>query len=200
VSHDANAVKSLCDRAILLNHGELLFDDIPDRVIKFYSNLLAKKEDEDLEPDMVRRSGNGKVRIKSVQLFNSHGAPVNTFIVAEEVTVRITIEAFSDVPSPSIGFSFHDRLGNEVFGVNNFCLNYELPNLKKGDVRTISYKLCLDIGINIYSVSASCHPLDSHLIENYDWVNDAFVFKTVQNPAYHFTGMTRLSASVDSFK
>jgi hypothetical protein len=42
--------------------------------------------------------------------------------------------------------------------------------------------------------------MDSHLIENYDWVNDAFVFKMVQNPAHHFTGMARLSATVDSFK
>ena len=200
VSHDANAVKSLCDRAILLNDGELLFDDIPDRVIKFYSNLLAKKDGEELEPDMVRRSGNGKVRIKGVQMFNSHGAPANNFIISEPVTVSITVEAFADVPSPSIGFSFHDRLGNEIFGVNNFCLNYELPNFKKGDIKTISYKMNLDIGINIYSVSASCHPQDSHLIENYDWVNDAFIFKTVQNPAYHFTGMARLTATVDSFK
>jgi lipopolysaccharide transport system ATP-binding protein len=200
VSHDANAVKSLCDRAILLNSGELLYDGRPDDVVKYYSNLLAKKEGEELEPDMVHRSGNGKVRIKSVQMFNSHGAPVTTFIIAEPATIHITIEAFSDVPSPSIGFSFHDRLGNEVFGVNNFCLDYKLPDLKKGEVRTIAYKLVLDIGVNIYSVSASCHPMDSHLIENYDWVNDAFVFKMVPNPAYHFTGMARLTATVDSFK
>jgi len=197
VSHDANAVKSLCDRAILLNQGNLLIDDTPDNVIKYYSNLIAKKENEEHESDMSHRSGNGKVRIKNVQMYNSHGAPANTFIIGQQATVSITVEAFSDVPSPSIGFSFHDRLGNEIFGINNYCLGYKLPDFKKGDIKTISYSLNLDIGLNVYSVSASCHPLDSHLIENYDWINDAFVFKTVMNPEFHFTGMARLAAQVN---
>ncbi|HYG88460.1 MAG TPA: ABC transporter ATP-binding protein [Azospirillum sp.] len=40
VSHSANQIVDLCDRAILLDHGELLYDGPPRRAINFYHRLL----------------------------------------------------------------------------------------------------------------------------------------------------------------
>jgi lipopolysaccharide transport system ATP-binding protein len=40
VSHSASQVVDLCDRAILLDHGELLYDGRPRRAINFYHRLL----------------------------------------------------------------------------------------------------------------------------------------------------------------
>ena len=43
VSHDMNAVKILCDKALLLDHGLKVEEGEPDKVINTYNFLLAKK-------------------------------------------------------------------------------------------------------------------------------------------------------------
>ena len=45
VSHSAAQVVELCDRAILLDHGELLYDGPPRRAINFYHRLLYTPAD-----------------------------------------------------------------------------------------------------------------------------------------------------------
>ena len=44
VSHDPGAIKSLCDRAILLDAGGIRADDRPDTVLDYYNALVAEQE------------------------------------------------------------------------------------------------------------------------------------------------------------
>ena len=44
VSHDTNSVKNLCNRAILLERGELLYEGAPNDVVNIYSKLIASPE------------------------------------------------------------------------------------------------------------------------------------------------------------
>src|SRR6266550_1435559 len=44
VSHDPTAVKSLCDRALLLDRGVLAKDGAPDQVLDYYNAIIAKRE------------------------------------------------------------------------------------------------------------------------------------------------------------
>ncbi len=44
VSHDKQAIQSICDRAILLNQGEVAMEGEPEAVMDFYNALLADKE------------------------------------------------------------------------------------------------------------------------------------------------------------
>lgn len=196
VSHDANAVKTLCDRAYLLHRGSVLTEGKPDFVIKYYNNLLALEEGKEPEAEIAERSGNGKIRIRKVRLLNSCDTPTSSFFVGENVKVLVEIEAFEDVKSPTVGISLHNRLGIELYGINNHNLGFEIGDVKKGDRKTIIYNIKLNLGLDTYSVSASCHPEDTHLIENYDWVNDAFSFKIISHPNYKFVGACLLSTEV----
>lgn len=45
VSHDANTVKQLCDKVVLLSHGALLAQGVPKTIIDLYEGLVAKKTD-----------------------------------------------------------------------------------------------------------------------------------------------------------
>ena len=45
VSHDANTVKHLCDKAVLISHGVLLSQGMPKTVIDLYQGLVARKTD-----------------------------------------------------------------------------------------------------------------------------------------------------------
>ena len=47
VSHDLNSLKLLCDRVILLNHGELVDDGNPEDIINQYNFLISKLNDKE---------------------------------------------------------------------------------------------------------------------------------------------------------
>src|SRR5436190_20641545 len=44
VSHDPGAVKTLCDRAILLDRGVVVRDGRPDDILDYYNAIIAKRE------------------------------------------------------------------------------------------------------------------------------------------------------------
>ena len=70
VSHDPGAIKSLCDRAVLLDAGRIVADDVPDQVLDLYNALVAERENSTFEavaaPVGERgvgvRSGDGRAR------------------------------------------------------------------------------------------------------------------------------------------
>lgn len=61
VSHDTNSVKNLCNRAILLERGELLYEGAPNDVVNIYSKLIASPEGIDsVREDIAKlRAGEG---------------------------------------------------------------------------------------------------------------------------------------------
>src|SRR5207302_3417715 len=44
VSHDAAAVRALCSRAILLNHGQMIADGAPAEVLNRYQEIVMERE------------------------------------------------------------------------------------------------------------------------------------------------------------
>ena len=73
VSHDAQAVERLCDRAVLLRQGEVAFDGPTETAIAAYRTLLA----DDANPDEVeaglREWGSGEARIVAAELLDGDG-------------------------------------------------------------------------------------------------------------------------------
>jgi ABC-type polysaccharide/polyol phosphate transport system ATPase subunit len=67
ISHDLAAVRSLCDRAILLNHGRLIGEGSPSAVIAQYSKLSGER------PREQRDTPRGKRRAAQVTSFSFLG-------------------------------------------------------------------------------------------------------------------------------
>ncbi len=62
VSHDTNSVKNLCNRAILLERGELLYEGDPNDVVNVYSKLIASPEGIDsVREDIAKLRAGGKL-------------------------------------------------------------------------------------------------------------------------------------------
>ncbi len=60
VSHSKSAITDLCDRAILLDNGELLLQDTPDLVMSEYSRLVetSPKESQKIGSEIRHQAGN----------------------------------------------------------------------------------------------------------------------------------------------
>ncbi len=88
VSHDAQAVERLCDRAVLLRQGELAFDGSTREAIAAYRRLLGRRTSpEELEAGL-REWGSGEARIVEVSLVDDAGDERAQFASGEAVLVR----------------------------------------------------------------------------------------------------------------
>jgi lipopolysaccharide transport system ATP-binding protein len=202
VSHDAAAVKTLCDRAILLDKGDQLLDDNPENVINYYNALIAQKE-KDLEIKQIEsqqkitttRSGNGKAKIRSIEIFNEQNESSRAFLVGEVATITCKIEYFAKVDEPTFGLVIRDRLGNNIFGTNTFYLShtYNTPGLIE-----ITFKIKLNLGLGSYSLTLASHSRSSHVEDNHDWWDNSIIFEMIPANHYQFVGVSYLPIEVFS--
>src|SRR6202795_5049403 len=73
VSHDAQAVERLCDRAVLLRQGSDAFDGSTPEAIAEYRRLLAADASPDELEGGLREWGSGEARITSASLLDDDG-------------------------------------------------------------------------------------------------------------------------------
>src|SRR3954471_18102029 len=89
VSHDAQAVERLCDRAVLLRQGEVAFDGPTTEAIGAYRRLLAADANPDELEAGLREWGSGEARILSAELLDGDGDARAQFASGEPLTVRL---------------------------------------------------------------------------------------------------------------
>jgi lipopolysaccharide transport system ATP-binding protein len=200
VSHDAAAVKSLCDTAYLLHEGSVIDQGSPDQVFNHYNNLIAAKTDALMSrtaEQMRHRYGTGKILIETCRIENQAGVITDTVTTGETTKIHIRFRANQTVSSPTIGISIRDRLGIEIFGINNHNLGADFGEIPANSEWCVTYTVQMNLGRNTYSIAVSAHPEDTHLIECYDWINDACVFRVVPSPQFKFVGACLLQSEVN---
>ena len=207
VSHDPGAVKSLCDRAVLLDRGTLIDQGSPEKVLDYYNALIAKKnKDEEIKQvetipgRSVTRSGSGKARIESVDMLNGSEQPARAFVVGETARIRCRCVFLADVQSATVGILIRDRLGNDVFGTNTHHLNIENSDYKSGERVTTGFIIQLNLGSGNYSVSVAVHSGSNHLADNWDWWDNCVAFQVIPAHTFQFIGLAALPTQVEIVK
>lgn len=194
VSHDPGAVQSLCDRAILLEGGRLLMDGGPSEVMDYYNALIAAKENESVE---VRQLASGKAQTvsgtreaiaESIGLFNAAGESVEFVNVGEAVELRVQARIHGSIPRLVFGYMIKDRLGQPVFGTNTHHTRQTLENLEDGQLVEYRIAFPMNFGPGSYSVSTALCSTETHLVNNYEWRDLAFLFTVANQNRDFFVG------------
>lgn len=203
VSHDLGAIKSLCDRAILLDNGNLIADSSPEFVLDYYNALISAKEkanpifQNNIEAAKVAvRSGNGKAKIEFIDMINAEGEACRVFKVGETATLKCKVRYFELVKEPTVGIIIRDRLGNDIFGTNTDNLKHPIP-IGVGFMH-IEFKLQLNLGHGSYSITIASHAASSHMEENHDWWDNALIFEILLHEQQPFIGVSYLPLTVTS--
>jgi ABC-type polysaccharide/polyol phosphate transport system ATPase subunit len=111
VSHDAQAVERLCERAVLLRKGEVAFDGSTQEAIAEYRRLLAADANPEELAAGLREWGTGEARIVSAELLDADGDARSQFAAGEPVTVRLVVAADTDVAPPRVSLELRDDGG-----------------------------------------------------------------------------------------
>lgn len=199
VSHDPGTVKTLCNRAILIDNGIMIKEGDPQFVFDYYNAMIAKKsKDEEIKQienkhgKMVTRSGSHDAYIDNFEMYNDKNTPTRAFSVGEFARIRCNVYCKTKIVQPTFGILIRDRLGNDIFGTNTYHLQYKSATYHSGDVIDVEFVLKLNLGIGNYSLCLAVHTGDTHLEINYDWWDQCMVFQIVPKDSYLFVGVASL--------
>jgi lipopolysaccharide transport system ATP-binding protein len=198
VSHDKGAIQSICDRAILLNGGELAMEGAPEAVMDYYNALLAERGDyrvhqEKQEDGKTKTlSGTGEARLVEVALLDEQGRQLEAVAVGQPITLRIRFRAEVALPEVVLGYQIKDRLGQAIFGTNTAYLGEPLQDLKSGETVEYRFRFPAALGEGTYAVSVALHTSETHVLRNYEWQDLAVVFTVINQNQCRFVGSSWL--------
>ncbi len=203
VTHGLADVRTLCDRVILLDKGTVLKDGAPDEVVDFYNALIAAKENEVLNVEqrrakdgwLVTKSGSGKARIRKLELLDAiSNLPMSAVLVNQKLNLIASVEIVRDIPALVLGYMLKDRAGHLVWGSNTWHTRQKTEALKAGSLVTFSMQFTCTLGPGSYSFSPALVSSDTHLVDNYEWTDNALVFDVINGDLPFFVGTNFLNA------
>jgi len=203
VTHSMADIRALCDRAILLDKGKVSKDGLPDEVVDFYNALIAEKENAGLNVEqkrqkdgwLVTRSGSLQAEIKKLVLLDeATQTPVETAKVGQRLVIKLVASINEDIPRLVLGYMLRDRTGHVVWGTNTWHTGQVLRDLKNGEEVEFCLSFTCTLGPGSYSFSPALVSSDTHLENNYEWVDNALVFDVMNADKRVFIGTSWLDA------
>ena len=194
VSHDRSAVLSVCDQAILLKAGQIVYRGKPEAVMDYYNAMLTyntevKIKQECCDEERTKtESGSFEAKIVEVSLNDSCGKILDLVCVGQEVQVVVVVKVQVDINGLVLGCGIKDRLGNMVFGTNTFHTNQRINSASAGEVFVFRVSFVANLGVGSYSVHCSIVPNETHIDRNYHWIDNALIFSVVNTDRPIFVG------------
>jgi lipopolysaccharide transport system ATP-binding protein len=205
VSHATGDVKALGDRAMWLDHGQMMAIGRTDLIVSKYLAAMNAKDaaylshepsaaarhayappEEIVEgiPNIDHRFGDGKAEIIGIAVLTPEGAPMPSLQPDSTIVVRISVRAKSNVDRPIVGFMFRNHLGVDFAGTNTSREGTELPPLLIGEVCTVDFYVDLP---SLYASLFSFSPaIADGTIDHYvtcDWIDNAVVLPMEKSDA-----------------
>lgn len=134
VSHNMAAVKSLCTKAIVLEHGKVIFEGTQNEGVEFY----LKKSKETSEINILNRTdriGSGKIKVKSVSILNDNLEELSEVISGETIILKISIQKNQEIDYSKlkVAVNFQDENDNFILSFINEEMKYSFENLINQD-------------------------------------------------------------------
>jgi lipopolysaccharide transport system ATP-binding protein len=106
VSHNMAAVKSLCDRALLLEGGRIAREGEVNGVVDAYLSAGSQLGGTGFIAADAPRSGTGEVRVRRVELLGAGGEPLSQLYFGQPLRVALTLEVTREVDDAVVGIGF----------------------------------------------------------------------------------------------
>lgn len=198
VSHDLNSVMMICDRAIVLDKGKIVFDGQTEMAINQYNKIIADMQIDENQINMQGRStlsyGTGEITVHGAELT---GLDSERSILAcgEKAKLSVTLHCKTPVPPPTIGFMIRDRFGQDIFGTNTEHLNKSI-SLLANQVAQLSFTFPMNLAPGKYTITLAVHSDQNHLNDCYHWCDNLISFEVAGSKVPLFSGVCHLPTQV----
>lgn len=180
VSHDLSSISKYCDRAILLNKGQMIDSGAPNEMIDAYKQILVgqydfeksqvtnqmkEREINDIDdgssdwntklsqnPDMLVY-GDLRAEIADYAVLDANGRISNSIEKGTPFSIRMKIRIKDDVKMPIFAFSLKDIKGTEITGTNTLIEKIEFETKAEMEV---TFKQTMSLQGGEYLLSLGC--------------------------------------------
>lgn len=203
VSHDKQAIQSVCDRAILLDAGQVAREGDPEAVFDYYNAMIGQRENVAIRQQPVAHgkiqtiSGSGEATVRTIKLLGVDGAQVEVVDVGAPVVLSVEVDVNVPIPKLVLGYMIKDRVGQVVFGTNTHLKDRVLENLVPGQVIEFRFSFDMNLGAGSYSVATALVSSDTHMDNNFQWIELALVFSVMNMTHSQFVGCTWIDPLVE---
>jgi teichoic acid transport system ATP-binding protein len=194
VTHDLSAVAKLATRCILLDEGKILFDGPPLQAIERYLSVTRSEVISSVEehlPSDAEENQDGSIeqnmvfRIISATAL-SGGIETDQVTPGIMLTLDLRFKLAKHVAKPILGYTFRDRVGNAIFGMNSASSGHMTSALEPGDyaarieltwpeIENGSYSLTIGLGNGVHS----------HYHETVGWDTGILVVTSFSKKLFH---------------
>lgn len=202
VSHDKQAIQSICDRAILLNAGKLAMEGEPEAVMDYYNAMLADHQNQTVKQELrddgktQTISGTGEAVVTGITLLDEAGQRIEVVDVGQPVTLRIEVKTHAFIERLVLGYGIKDRLGQVIYGTNTDLKKQPLENVPANSRVRFDAAFPANLGPGTYSVQTALVSTDTHLVNNYEWRDLALIFNVVNVSKQHFAGVAWMDPAI----
>jgi ABC-type polysaccharide/polyol phosphate transport system ATPase subunit len=176
VTHDLATVERFCDRALLLERGEIAAIGDPIEVTRTYfqHNLEEEQGETAAGDDEAGRWGDGAAEIVEVWIEDAHGARHTTLPQQEPATIRVRIRFHQPLDEPVFGLILKNERGEHVVVTNTFFDGALTGSFEPGDEVLYSLSFEVHLADGRYAVSPAVAYQDTRRFA--DWRDDAISF------------------------
>ena len=203
VSHDKQAIQSVCDRAILLDGGRLAKQGKPEEIMDYYNAMIAERENETVrlnttdDGKVQTISGTGEATVSDIALLDENGQRAEVVDVGAAVTLEVKVKVNAPIPRMVLGYMIKNRLGQPMYGTNTHLKGLPLENVALGEEVVYRFAFPMNLGPGTYSVATAIVSTETHLVNNYEWRDLALVFTVMNMRRPHFEGSAWLDPAID---
>lgn len=167
VSHNLQALKTICNKAIVLDEGKKVFDGTANDAVDFYNNRQR------LSGKTIDLLGIERERYAGEIIFSRVNFTAPSFKYGEDISFSLSLKTMMENAKKEplvIGANVHDRFGNNIYHVSNLLTNQQFTHHSDGNEYFVSIKNNLRPGV--YRLTLCLHVNDviqDFLIEQIDF-------------------------------
>ncbi len=205
VTHSMDLVSRYCDRAILLNEGQIIkagaakdvVDEYNRRIVNLTADTDEPKPDEDrdqkealtshmkksevayqLNPN-ENRYGNGKAEIIEMGIDSLDPQAQYSFVHGKRYRFWFKTLFKEDMENPVTAFTIKDTKGFDITGTNTLFKNIETGSVKKGAVLLTEFEHAMMLNPGGYLLSFGCAGFENGDYVVYDRRYDVITFDVI---------------------
>lgn len=180
VSHHMPSITRLCERAFLLNHGQMIMSGPAESVVADYlsSNLGISAKKDWIDP--ISAPGNDITRIRSIRVIDENGATCYSHDIRKQVGIEVIFDVISEEKfSISPYLSFHNEEEVWLFTSIDTDRNYYRKPRAPGRYRSVAWIPGNLLAEGMVSIGVGLRTEMPYIIHGYH--RDAVAFQIVDS-------------------
>jgi ABC-type polysaccharide/polyol phosphate transport system ATPase subunit len=155
VTHAMDTVRRFCDRAMLLEHGEIAAIGDPDEVSESYRDTaIAEQEAATPEPEETEtnRHGDQAAEITGIRVENGAGE-AKVVKKHEPISISFDVLFHRAMTAPVFGLMIMSESGALTFSTNTLWLGMETPDFAEGERITVKVPIENYLGVGGFTLT-----------------------------------------------